>query len=80
MKENDVEWWVMKRAKNTDLLSFYDGPHSDIKDCEKALYIWKRLGKSIEDKVICKIEIFPPSTSGEGVNEEAIDTLNKINK
>lgn len=75
-----VRWWVcdldrygMPNWKNAD------GPHSDRKSCEETVAIMKRL-TCIEDKerVICEVRIYDGKESSEGINHDAIDTLNSI--
>ncbi|MEQ9823467.1 MAG: hypothetical protein ABQ298_03700 [Puniceicoccaceae bacterium] len=74
------QWWVcdldkygMFDWKNAD------GPHDDIKGCQKTIALFNRLA-CIEKKprVICEVRFYKPSETLDGVNQSAIDMLNSI--
>ncbi len=77
-----VRWWVcaldrhgMPDWKNAD------GPHDDRKGCEETIALMNRLN-CIEKKerVICEVRIYGGKESSEGLNQDAIDTLNSLGR
>lgn len=75
-----VCWWVcdLDRYGLPDWKNA-DGPHDGRKECEETIAIMNRLA-CIEDKerVICEVRVYEGKGSTEGVNLDAINTLNSI--
>ena len=75
-----VRWWVcsLDRYGMPDWKTA-DGPHDNRKECEETIALLKRLA-CIEKKerVICEVRIYDGKESIEGLNQDAIDTLNSI--
>ena len=75
-----VRWWVcsLDRYGIPDWKNA-DGPHNDRKGCEETIALMNQLN-CIEKKgrVICEVRIHDGRESTEGLNRDAIDTLNSI--
>ncbi len=72
-----TQWWLAKldRYGNPTLC---DGAHSDRAGADRAFYLFGRLGlsKDGERYAIAEVRLSEPAANAEGVNEDAIDTLN----
>ena len=71
-----VQWWLaeLDRYGNAKLV---DGQHSGRAGADKAMYLIKALHLDAGRRyAVARVELSEPKPSGEGVNHEAIKTLN----
>ena len=73
-------WYVCEMSKHgTPDWQEADGPHDDLKGAAETVALLNRLA-CIEkkDRFICEVRIYHPIESTEGLNHDAIATLNSI--
>ncbi len=69
------QFWL---ATNGGQLALVDGPHEDRAGVERAAYIYRRLDMYADEQFACaEVRLTEITPSAEGVNDDAIDTINK---
>jgi hypothetical protein len=72
------QWWLAKLDQHGNP-TLTDGAHSDRAGADQAKYLLDRLGLSRDRRlVVARVTLSEANPSGEGVNEEAVGTLNSI--
>ncbi|GAA0753124.1 hypothetical protein [Sphingomonas trueperi] len=72
------QWWPAELDQHGNP-TLVDGAHSDRNGADQAKHLFDRLGFSGDRRlVVARVTLSEPKPASEGVNEEALDSLNSI--
>ena len=78
--QSDVQWWLVELDQYGNCSRMVDGAHSDAEGADKAAYLIKamHLPSANAKLAVAKIELYPCEPNAEGVNHEAVASVNRM--